>query len=206
MKVSIFSLLFALVLMSCEKEKESECTKCSSAIQHMADKIGQNNCNPNWMENAVNRIKEDCPSRDIYIVGYLAEDCSFGYQGNLACTDIAYGVQLYDNAKRPIRVRFKNGTPDDTIKIMLTDFRWGFVGADEQTLTLGQTAVMEYTGYKDFGAQVRIGAYNVSTNDTVARAEQEIRYHRTNEWNLMREIEINYNPNTSQYNLDFVYW
>ena len=111
----LVTCVLALALASCEKE--SECVKCYEAMDHMQSKISQNNCNPNWMENAVKRIEDDCKSsRAIYAVGYIAEDCAFGYQGRLGCTEIAYGLAVSDNANRPVRVRFKNGTPNDTIQ------------------------------------------------------------------------------------------
>ncbi len=209
MKSYIPLIVFSLILLfnGCDKEKESECVKCNEALLHMSSKISQNNCNPNWMENAWNRITDDCgEGRDDYAVGWLAEKCAFGYNGNIGCTEIAYGLQISDNSPRSIRVRFQNGTPDDTVKVFLSGYRWGYVNADETTLMLGQTDVMDYTGQNDFGSLIRVAAYNTHTGDTIARGEHELRYNRQDQWNLIREIHINYDVNTQQYALEFVYW
>ena len=128
--VVIAVVLSFVLLTACEKE--SECVKCNEAIAHMASKIGANNCNPNWMENAWKRITDDCGNgRDDYAVGWLAEKCAFGYSGNMGCTEVAYGLQISDNSPRQIRVQFQNGMPDDTARVLLSDRRWGYLGADE---------------------------------------------------------------------------
>ena len=53
-----FSILFIciLLLQGCS----SDCDKCDEAIQHMWSKIEQQFCNTNSMQEAADRIREDC--------------------------------------------------------------------------------------------------------------------------------------------------
>ncbi len=58
-KSIILLILFVMnlfLLTSCQ----DECDKCNAAIQHFVSKLPENGCNPEFMQNAVERINNDC--------------------------------------------------------------------------------------------------------------------------------------------------
>lgn len=71
--LSILVLFTSIFLMAVECE--DECDKCQSSIDHMYEKIDAQGCNPNTMQKAWDRIREDCDHFDS-AVGLMAETCS----------------------------------------------------------------------------------------------------------------------------------
>lgn len=55
---------------------EDECDKCQSSIDHMYEKIEAQGCNPNTMQKAWDRIREDCDHSES-AVGLMAETCEW---------------------------------------------------------------------------------------------------------------------------------
>ena len=85
-------LLLAFVLLSggCEGCAD-ECKKCNDAISHMGGKIMAQGCDPNTMEKAYDRIRDDCDFPNA-AVGVLAETCEVERSGN--GTIVEPGCQL----------------------------------------------------------------------------------------------------------------
>lgn len=48
------------VMLSCDGDGCSECADCQSAIDHMQVEIRNNQCNPNFMQKAIERIEDNC--------------------------------------------------------------------------------------------------------------------------------------------------
>lgn len=46
--------------VGCDGGGCDDCDDCQAALDHLAQKLPENGCNPGVMENAVNRIDEDC--------------------------------------------------------------------------------------------------------------------------------------------------
>ena len=66
------------------------CAKCEEAIAHMTDKIEGFSCNPTFMDNAVNRIRDDCDEFNTErILGAIVEECT-------AAEGIAVGCNVLD--------------------------------------------------------------------------------------------------------------
>lgn len=53
-----------------------DCEDCQAALDHLAQKLPENGCNPAVMENAVNRIDEDCDgASDVSDIDAMVESC-----------------------------------------------------------------------------------------------------------------------------------
>ncbi len=204
LKLSVLCFVF-LFFMSCEKEKD-ECADCNSAISHMAGKIAQNVCNPSYMQDAWNKLKEDCGTyRGNLAAGYMAENCAVGYNGSLHCTKLATGLQFYDDGLRWFRINYQNALPGDSL-LVIASYSENFAGKVELNITANQTIAMEYNGPSDFNWPVYFTVINTITQDTVANGMNNFNYNRPNNWGLMREVRINYNPTLQGYTLAFEYW
>ena len=84
-KSFILLILFVMnlfLLSSCQ----GECDKCNDAIQHFISKLPENGCNPEYMENAIERINNDCDEVNAAITAAIAADaCCNSTIPALAC-------------------------------------------------------------------------------------------------------------------------
>lgn len=104
--LTLFSLLLLLATSSCT----NECAECSDAIKHMFEKIDQNGCDPNRMENAVNSINDNCGRifSDFYVYS-IAETCNNGEKIEPKC-DEHMDEQVY---QVPVTLVFDNNISTD---------------------------------------------------------------------------------------------
>ena len=83
----LLALSTLLTTSGCISLFGDECNKCQKAINHMYEKMPENNCNPSWMEEAVDRINKDCPnSVSNFVVGTMVENCN--NDGGLALCEV----------------------------------------------------------------------------------------------------------------------
>ncbi len=206
MKSSFIGLLLVAFTfaISCSEE-DDECSACQSALNHMADKIKANNCNPSFMQNAWDRIRDDCGNRESHAVGYLAENCTFGYNGSLTCTKLATGLQFFDDRKRPISLRYTNIQASDTLLFILGE-RENSTTKQSAEVSSNQSTVMQYEGYNEFYAPVYITVLQLPLMDTVATEKGVMRYNRTNNWSERREVHVTYDTGLQGYTIELKKW
>lgn len=83
-KAMYYILIFPFFLAACTDE--DICEECNVAIQHMCAKIEQNNCNPDYMESALEKLRDACGYYEGNVfAGYMAHSCNFG--DFLSCGD-----------------------------------------------------------------------------------------------------------------------
>ena len=98
-RTCLLPFLFALTL-GCDDEGGAcsldDCAKCQEALDHMQNKSEQFNCNPGFMENARDRIVEDCDGHMPYkLIGMIVEECQSGVAPSVSC-----------NTPFPVRMAF----------------------------------------------------------------------------------------------------
>jgi hypothetical protein len=85
--LGFITLVFGLVLISCTPDDDApNCEDCQNAKEHMYDNLSNNACDPDRMENAVNKMKTACgDERGIRAAYYMAESCCIGKNELHAC-------------------------------------------------------------------------------------------------------------------------
>ena len=195
----------SIIMVSC-KEKEDVCKACNEAIDHMAIKIADNSCNPNFMQSAADRIKLECSSNNPdQIIGYLAENCTFNYKGYVRCTEVANGFRTLDVEPRTIAVKYYIAKPNDTISVTVSGFSSYEFGYSTEVTTAGSSEIV-YQGANGEGTNLYILMINKLTTDTIYTGLKTIRYHRPNQWHLKRTLKVEYNQNLMGYTVDFENW
>lgn len=81
--------LLALAL-GCDEDSEGcsldDCAGCQNALDHMQEKAEQFGCNPAFMENARDKIVEECDGHNPYkLVGMIVEECQSGVAPTVSC-------------------------------------------------------------------------------------------------------------------------
>jgi len=183
-------LIIPFLCSGCLDLFESELSKCQSAIDHMNEKIVQQNCNPYTMENAWNRIREDCGNlADVY-VGVMAETCNKGSVDVPSCSNDAI---LADMQEHNIKFQFftSTGVPDSLAVIVSfssghgASFDFGFKGND----SVGK----QFNDYLSEGDEVEIVVQNALSNVELVRDTQMFTFDREGYWSSDRGIDIKYN-------------
>ena len=89
-RTCVLPVLLALA-MGCDEEGNGGCSPdacddCQSALDHMQEKAEQFGCNPSFMENARDRIVEDCEIFGPYeLIGMIVEECQSGVAPTVSC-------------------------------------------------------------------------------------------------------------------------
>ncbi len=193
MKKLAFLFISLSIILSCQTP--DDCEKCNEAVNHMKDKIAQNQCNPSFMENAVQRIKDDCGDDANAYIYYLAEMCSEGYSMLVNCPSLPSSNQI------ELIVFTKTGTLADTMYLFCT---WPD-GAQKNHLSVGSTFAgfpLENRVYE--GQELE---FQLTNKNGFVQVTEKIRfsYVRPTKYNLKRFVEIDLDPNTG-YTLNFVDW
>lgn len=193
MKSILIISLLAVALFSCNTP--DECEKCIEAINHMKGKIAQNQCNPANMENAVNRIKDDCDDDASAHIYYLAEMCSNGYAMTAACPDLPSSSQI------EFVVDFSNGQLGDTTSLFITWPNQSQVSYEVWGGTFGG-----FKPEKGIREGMQLEFQLINKNDVVVATEkQRFSFVRVNNYDIKRFINISFDQNTG-YSITFEYW
>jgi len=88
-RTCLLPALLALAL-GCDEDgggcELDDCRKCQDALDHMQEKAEQFGCNPGVMENARDRIVEDCDGKSPYkLIGMIVEECQSGVAPTVSC-------------------------------------------------------------------------------------------------------------------------
>ena len=98
------ALISLASLSSCD---ELGCTKCQNALDHMQSKIDQFGCNPSFMQEAQDRIAEDCTDHEPTqrFIESIVENCYAGEGWTSCITPEAFTALM----------QFENGTAGDPL-------------------------------------------------------------------------------------------
>ncbi len=201
-------LLILVLSYSCD-EDDNPCEDCQKAIDHMCEKIQDNGCNPEFMQNALDRLEDDCGVvSGRTFAGYMAHTC--GNESVLKCGtcleedgDIKTGhlsmanvpFELYTNANNP-----------DVLSIHVDLDPINAAGDIVYEMDQG-----EFNSFDSFdplfeGHPVTVEVYDFTDQDMLAEATEYIRIARSAHWIAIREIHVRYSFDTESYEIDFEYW
>ena len=188
-------LFLTMAALSITCQTPDDCEKCNEAVNHMKDKIAQNQCNPSFMENAVQRVKDDCGDDASAYIYYLAEMCTEGYAMVANCPSLPSSSQI------SLIVDTKTGNTTDTMYLFCS---WPD-GEQKSHMTLGGT----FAGFP-LEKSVREGhelEFQLTNKNGAVLATEKIRFSfvRPTKYQLARFVEINFDANTG-YSLTFIDW
>ncbi len=212
-------LLFVLaaclmVMQSCDED--DVCEECNDSIQHMYGKMQENACNPDFMENAYQRILDDCGVVTAnYVTGYMAHNCAHDAANYRApnCND-RDGEQWFatlniDNVDIVVEMLSTSGLPDDEELVVRLDKNVEGGGALPQfsTIQKGQSLLFTYDDVEN-GVPILFSLLRVTEDEEIAYVEtsRQLFYYRPGNWNITREIVIVYDPIADGYVANFNYW
>ena len=190
-----FFIVLVLAAISITCETPDDCEKCNQAVNHMKDKIALNQCNPNFMENAVQRVKDDCGDDASAYIYYMAEMCTEGYAIVANCPSLPSSSEIR------LIVDTKTGTIADTMYLFCT---WPD-NEQKSHVTVGGT----FAGFP-LEKSVREGQeleFQLTNKNGVVLVTEKIRFSfvRPTKYYLARFVEINFDANTG-YSLSFIDW
>lgn len=212
--VSIVSLAF----LACNKTDVS-CDNCQSAIQHMCDKIAQNNCNPDFMENALNRLQEDCGSAagNIY-AGYMSHTCLFETAldcpscmvvddnfstGHLSVTNTEFNVNSDKDNTDTLTIILTKDEPHPNGSIVI--IKSNVIPGDN---IFNTTNLALYNGTE---IHVNVFKYDPEntfdgTGDLLVTQSADFKFYRPGRWEIDRIANVSIDPTFNDYRVDFEYW
>lgn len=193
MKKLAYLFICLSIILSCQTP--DDCEKCEEAVNHMKDKIAQNQCNPSFMENAVQRIKDDCNDDANAYIYYMAEMCSEGYAMSVNCPSLPSSSQI------EFVVSYDPGSITDTVFLFCT---WPD-GEQKSHMAIGGT----FAGFP-LEKSVREGhelEFQLTNKNGVVQVTEKIIFSfiRPTKYNLTRFVEIDFDANTG-YSITFVDW
>ncbi len=204
-------LIVMLLFASSCKEEEDLCDKCNSAIQHMCEKIEENGCNPEFMENALERLRNDCGFvSGSNFAGYMAHTCSNESaldcgtcieidgaisSGHLSLTQVPF--ELYTNVNNP-----------DVLSIHVFTAAGQINSAQRFVFEMDQGEFNAFTEPDPLfgGDKIYVEVYDFTEQDLLVEADAFISMARSGNWIDIREIHVRYSFDTDEYVVDFQYW
>jgi len=212
MKFHTLLIISFMFLTSCEDD--DPCEDCQSAINHMCEQIRDNGCNPDWMENAANRIREDCgTSVGNDYIGFMQHTCAF--ESELFCPEC---IEINGNIFADLEVE----NVDYTLIVNLPDSNYVFrlQNVDENGNTLiatpliGKKLNVVSSAIQKNNRQMyltlehhELDPENSTVNVTVVADHIEIfDVYRPGRWFNPRTIRFNYEPLTEQHFIEVVVW
>ncbi len=197
-----FVILILVGFLSCnDNDNEDGCAECGGAISHYNTKLADNACNPDFMENAVNNMKDACGEKTAILAAYImAESCCIGKNNVVNCTGIAEGISpvsttLILSVENPIsnpladtvKVRLKKrGNIADSVMLEPNEFRVFL----EQRFTETEKITIEILDEQD----------NLLYEETVP-----FTFIRPGKACRIRSIKV-LELNAGEYDVDFVNW
>jgi len=200
--LSFVLVLLVVLISSCVLVDgvDNDCKSCQDAIDHMAEKISSNNCNPIIMENAWDGIKEDCGALANLYVGYMAEKCNENIDFTTDCDSRGFlsssGLKLSYNYIGGI----------DSVYIIVNVPHLG-MKSERITIKANDTREKKYVSLNvPEGEDVEIIVLDPSNDDELASATQVFTFERDQIWWKTRVVNISYNTDEQKYNIDFEDW
>lgn len=197
-KIAIPLLVVAASIFSCDEQGPDKCEECTPAFNHMCEKIEQNACNPDYMENAKNRIEEECSFLNTCVAyGVMAETCA---EGQVICANCLFDGLDYQNTA-DLRLEFQINTPlPDSTTIVF--HKEGSV-PEKFDLNLGISTVIVDEGPNE-GNRYLVAVYDTVNFDTVAHSSVVFSYCRPNKYTTTRRVTLTEVSNAFEFN--FLNW
>lgn len=212
--ISLLALVF--LFTSCD-EDEDVCGECNSAIEHMYGKLEENNCNPDFMENAYQRIMEHCGVINAnYVTGYMAHTCRHDFEDFRAplCNDIdgeqGFGTLDIDNVS--LDLSLLSVAPQDENKYLTVRLDRGLEGGGKEPYTTvmfeGTTETLIYNNLR----QNEVFLFSVvrdpgeETEEEFAVIQQEVYFYRPGKWSSVRNFTIGWDFIKEEYFINANNW
>ena len=150
--------LLALAL-GCDEDGEGcaidDCARCQDALDHMQGKAEQFGCNPAFMENARDKIVEECDGHRPYeLIGMIVEECQSGVAPTVSCNTpfpVRMGFDFFiDPAAADL---YPNGV---RFRVRRFDADSSVVENGEFVLDVGETERLELEIYNESSLYVQI--------------------------------------------------
>ena len=180
-------LIFAAMVVATSQLGSTcnKCGDCDDALDHMASKLPLFGCDPSIMEDAQERIRQDCedatPSANA-MIGALVESCHGGAPSS-DCQAPLSGV--------PVVVVLRNDLPA-TAGVDLVGFTVTAAGKMEDVDGLAPGASTEIVLSLSEGDTVDVSAVDVATGDALALSEEVTTHIRVTpgDWTPYRKREF----------------
>lgn len=201
-KKSNNTVQYTIVIFLGGAECEDQCDRCQSAIDHMAEKIESQFCNPNTMQKAWDGIREECDHFDS-AVGLMAESCATGFLKVPGCgvpgTNLkSAGIYLklttsYLDFDFDIILQFSS----DTFHFGSNDLAETETNGFYNRLFLLDVNIVE-------GEVVEVIVMNVAEDEEIGRESVDFSFARNSYWSSTREIEVS-SPDQNNQEADVIF-
>lgn len=202
-------LLFPLLLISCEEEKEV-CDDCQDAIDHMFHKIESNNCDPDLMGNAMTRLSDDCGLFSARaFAGVMAHSCAnedFTRRPDCISNsdDILTSSLFIKNVQIEIHV-LSTKNVGDTVQVEFAENRGGVDVEGLFSMKAGDFADHFVTSLPN-GAEIDVIVLDPNTEDVLIQKTVINRFWRSGYWAQIRQVQVQYIPLLDEYDIIFSDW
>lgn len=211
-----FAVIATFVLFVGCNEDDDVCSECNDAIEHIYGKLDENACNPDFMENAYQRIMEHCGVVTAnYVTGYMAHTCQYVRNDfkALKCNDMdgeqSFGTAYIDNVDIRVSLLSNSGDIEDTqLEVRLEKVEeGGGDGPPTALLEVNESALFTFNDV-DNGRKFSFSLVRVIADDELVHIEEfeELYFYRPSNWNITREIAIVWDPFENKYIANFNYW
>ncbi|NNC96354.1 MAG: hypothetical protein HKN92_12410 [Chitinophagales bacterium] len=204
LSLSIITAAIATMFGACGIET-SACKDCKSAMEHMAEKIYDLWCDPTYMENAQERIKDACGlEMSQEFIGYLSDRCqTLGGMPNVPpCLGGDWPTLDEMMVDNPLMWVNTISLPDSMI-----------VRLELLTGTAISETMVGPSGYfyLNSGNDIAEGTiYTVVLKDKqgieIMTVTKEFTFARPDIWSELRTIRVSYDLGNQMYDVVFEYW
>ncbi|WP_234567454.1 hypothetical protein [Rhodohalobacter sp. 614A] len=202
---TILLLSIPLMLFVGGAECDDQCTKCEEAIDHMAEKIESQFCNPTTMQKAWDGIREECDHFDS-AVGLMAETCSTGFLQVPSCSVPSTNLKT---AAIAIDLNTEYLDFDFDIIFQFSSDTFHFVSDDllENETTGFYTRRFVFDVDIVEGETVEVIVMNVEKDEEIGRGSRVFTFARNSYWSSKRAVEVSApNPYHTEARVLFKSW
>ena len=213
LKTLIIILFSALIISSCD-EDDDPCEDCQAAINHMCEKIEDNGCNPDWMQNAVSRLREDCGTAigNDY-AGYMSHTCE--YETLLDCPTCQHldGNIVSDLSVVNVHYTILSDLPEGNFRFRLQESNENVTSLLQVSLHGPDTNVVSPYNHRN-DVQIRASLESLDLNEDgsvnsieiVTDRSERFDLYRPGKWFNPRIIRLSYDDFSEQYLIEFIDW
>ena len=166
----------------------------------MFEKIDQNSCNPDFMENAHSRLRDDCGILPGNIfAGYMSHTCYYEGQkrfpqcvlnGNEEITTTLLGV-----AETPIDIIAHSTNPEQVrVDLIINSTTVGTYDMDPD-----DDVYFVREERTNIGALIDIVVSDIQTEDVLVQSSEVLNVYRPGAWTSLRKITVIWSPITNEY-------
>lgn len=210
-----FAFLFLSILFFTSCEDDDPCEECQAAINHMCEKIQDNSCNPDFMANAVSRLREDCgTATGNDFAGYMMHTCE--YETVLDCPTCNHVDGAIVSSLSVVNVDYTiiaSNLPEEDYRLLV--FEGDTLGDILTQVTLYQAdtnLVSEHTHRNGSEVYLALAALNLDDDGSITGAKlltdrtETFDLYRPGKWFNPRTIRASYDDFSEQYLIEFIDW